>query len=133
MIKGFRDFLLRGNVIELAVAVIIGAAFTAIVNSMVADIITPILGLAGGLPDFSNWRLLADANGAGGIALGNFFNAVISFVITALVVYFLIVVPANRALAVMKRDEPPPAAPELTMDQKLLTEIRDALARQQPR
>lgn len=132
MFKGFRDFLLRGNVIELAVAVIIGAAFSAIITSVVEDLITPILGLIGGIPDFSGWRIAAGADGTGGVGIGNFVNAVITFLITAAVVYFVIVVPANRALAIMKRDEPAPKDPELTMDQKLLTEIRDALTRQQP-
>jgi large conductance mechanosensitive channel len=70
MLQGFRDFILRGNVVDLAVAVIIGAAFGAVVDSMVKDIITPIIGLIGGQPDFANLRLFADAKGQGGIAYG---------------------------------------------------------------
>ena len=124
MFKGFRDFLLRGNVVDLAVAVIIGAALTAIITSFVADIITPLIAAVGGQPDYSSIML-------GPMRVGNFLNAVISFVIIAAVVYFLIVVPMNRAMAYMKRNEPAPKDPEISIDQKLLTEIRDSLQRQQ--
>lgn len=95
MIKGFRDFIMRGNVIDLAVAVIIGAAFTAIVTAFVTDIVTPLIAAVVGKPDFS--ALVLHVNG-GIIAYGLFLNSVISFVLLAAVVYFLIVAPMNYAL-----------------------------------
>lgn len=129
MLKGFRDFILRGNVLDLAVGVIIGAAFGAIVTSLVTDIFTPLIGLIGNQPDFKGLAIGANAAGQGGIRIGNFLNAVISFLLIATAVYFFIVVPANTIMQRMKRDEAvtPPAAP--TRDQLLLEEIRDALMR----
>ena len=124
MLKGFRDFLLRGNVIDLAVAVVVGAAFTSIINVIAAGFITPLIGLIFGTPDYTFLNTET-------FKWGDILNAIISFLITAFVVYFLIVLPANRALAYLKRKEPPATAPELTMDQKLLVEIRDLLQRQQ--
>ena len=99
MIKGFRDFILRGNVLDLAVAVIIGAAFTAIVNSVVKDLINPLIAAVVGKPDFS--ALVLHVNG-GAITYGNFLNALISFVLMAGVVYFFIVLPANSLMARIK-------------------------------
>ena len=99
MLKGFRDFILRGNVLDLAVAVIIGAAFTGIVTSLVADIINPLLAAIVGKPNFS--YLVAHVNG-GEVKYGNFLNAVIAFVMVAGVVYFFIVVPANHMIARQK-------------------------------
>lgn len=118
MLKGFRTFVLRGNVIDLAVGVIIGAAFGAIVDSMVKDLITPILGLVGGTPDFSALK-------AGPVAIGTFINAVIAFLLKAAGLYFLIVVPFNSFAARMAAAPPPPAPP--TPSELLLTEIRDLL------
>ncbi len=114
MLKGFRDFIARGNVIDLAVGVIIGAAFGAIVDSLVKDIITPILGMLGGQPDFSAVKL-------GPVAIGSFVNAVIAFLIKAAGLYFLVVMPFNR-FAARPAATPPPSAQE-----KLLAEIRDLL------
>ena len=117
---GFKDFILRGNVVDLAVGVIIGAAFGGIVDSVTKDIITPIIGAIGGTPDFTAWKV-------GSIGIGAFINAVISFVIKAAVVYFVIVKPFT---AMMARINPPPApgAPApVPADVKLLTEIRDLL------
>ena len=99
MFRGFRDFLLRGNVIELAVAVIIGVAFTAIISSFVADIINPLIAATVGKPDFS--FLILNLNG-GIIKYGNFLNAIISFVLIAAVVYFVIVLPFNSLMARLK-------------------------------
>lgn len=96
MIKGFRDFLLRGNVVDLAVAVIIGAAFTAIVTSFVTNIITPLIAAIVGKPDFS--ALVLKVNG-GIITYGTFLNSVISFVLIAIVVYFMIVAPMNYVMS----------------------------------
>jgi len=102
MFKGFRDFILRGNVLDLAVAVIIGAAFSAIVGSLVKDIITPLIAAVVGKPDFS--ALVLHVNG-GVVTYGNFLNAAISFLLLAAVVYFFIVAPANAMLARMKGPE----------------------------
>jgi large conductance mechanosensitive channel len=97
MLKGFRDFILRGNVIDLAVAVVIGGAFGTIVTALVKDLITPLIAAIGGKPDFSN--LFFTINGSK-FMIGDFVNALISFLIMAAVIYFLIVLPMN---AVMKR------------------------------
>ncbi len=116
MLKGFRDFIARGNIVDLASAVIIGVAFSAIVDSLVKDIITPAIGMLGGQPDFSAIKI-------GSIAIGNFINAVIAFLIKAAAVYFLIVVPFNRFAAKLVA-APPPAPSEI-----YLREIRDLLAK----
>ena len=105
MLKGFRDFILRGNVVDLAVAVIIGAAFNAIVNSMVKDVLTQIIAAVVGKPDFGG--VVFKLNGTP-IYIGNFLNATISFLIVASVVYFGIVLPLNTLLARMKKPAPPP-------------------------
>lgn len=119
MLKGFRNFIWRGNVIDLAVGIIIGAAFSAIVGSLVADVLTPLIGAVFGKPDFSGIAL-------GPIMLGKFLNSVVSFVMVAAGVYFFIVVPMNR-LTRKKEVAPPPPLP--SPEEKLLTEIRDLLAR----
>jgi large conductance mechanosensitive channel len=118
MLKGFRTFIMRGNVIDLAVGVIIGAAFGSIVDSMVKDLITPLIGLLGGSPDFSAWKV-------GPIGIGNFINAVIAFLLKAAGLYFLIVLPFNEFAARMRTAPPPPAPP--TPSELLLAEIRDLL------
>jgi len=108
MLKGFRDFILRGNVVDLAVAVIIGAAFNAIVTSMVKDVLTQFIAAVAGKPDFSG--VVFKVNGSP-IYIGNFLNASISFLIVASVVYFGIVLPLNTLLARIKKPapQPPPA------------------------
>jgi large conductance mechanosensitive channel len=117
MIKEFREFLLRGNVIDLAVAVVIGAAFGAIVTSLVADIITPLLGIFG-IPDFSTWVIqVGDAE----MRIGAFLNTLISFLVIAAVIFFLVVKPMNR---LMPKKADAPAGPS---EVDLLTEIRDEL------
>ncbi len=93
MIKGFRDFILRGNVIDLAVAVVIGAAFGAVVTAFVADIITPLIAAIFGKPDFSG--LYFTVNGSK-FLYGSFINAVISFLLIATAIYFVVVVPMNK-------------------------------------
>jgi large conductance mechanosensitive channel len=102
MLKGFRDFVLRGNVIDLAVAVIIGAAFTNIVASLTKDIINPLIAAIVGKPDFS--YLVAHVNG-GVVTYGNFINAIIAFILLAAVIYFFLVLPTNHLLAKMKGPE----------------------------
>ena len=99
MIKGFRDFILRGNVVDLAVAVVIGAAFGAVVTALTTDLITPLLAAIVSKPDFSS--LIVDVHG-GKILYGSFLNAVIDFVLKAAVIYFLVVVPLNYLLARVK-------------------------------
>jgi large conductance mechanosensitive channel len=101
MLKGFRDFILRGNVIGLAVAVVMGLAFGAVVNSIVKNLVTPLIALIGGAPDFSAIR-------TGPILWGNILNDVLTFLITAAVVYFVIVVPVNRLLEFQRPSEPKP-------------------------
>ncbi|MGN9786856.1 large conductance mechanosensitive channel protein MscL [Nonomuraea sp. ZG12] len=88
--SGFKKFLMRGNVIDLAVAVVIGAAFTAVVSSFVSNLLTPLISAFGGLPDFSSLRLTV---GRSNFMYGDFINAIISFLLVALVLYFLIVKP----------------------------------------
>jgi large conductance mechanosensitive channel len=95
MLKGFRDFILRGNVMDLAVAVIIGAAFTAIVTALTTSIISPLLGAFIGKPNFD--YLVAHVNG-GAIEYGKFFTAVVNFLILAAVVYFFLVLPTQYLL-----------------------------------
>ena len=107
MIKGFRDFILRGNVIDLAVAVVIGAAFSAIINSLVSDIINPLLAAIVKRPDFSS--LVLNVNG-GHIKYGNFMNAVIQFVLVAAAIYFLVVLPLTRLLNKLNPPAPPASA-----------------------
>lgn len=134
MFKEFKQFALRGNVVDLAIGVIIGAAFTGIVNSLVRDIITPPLGLITGGLNFTNlfvvlkggdYATLAEAAKAGAVTLnyGIFLNALISFLIVAFVL-FLVVRWMNRLLAAPPAPVVPPAPPE---DVVLLREIRDLL------
>jgi large conductance mechanosensitive channel len=104
MLKGFRDFILRGNVVDLAVAVIIGAAFNAIVTSLVKDLLTQFIAAIVGKPDFSG--VVFKLNGTP-IYVGNFLNAAISFLIVASVVYFGVVLPLNTMLARIKKPAPP--------------------------
>jgi large conductance mechanosensitive channel len=109
MLKGFRDFILRGNVVDLAVAVILGAAFNAIVTSFVKDILTQLIAAVVGKPDFKD--VVFKLNGTP-IYIGNFLNAVIAFLIVASVVYFAIVAPLNALMARLKK--PAPEAPAAT-------------------
>ena len=102
MLKEFRDFVLRGNVVELAVAVVIGAAFGALVTSFVASFVTPLIAAIGGKPDFSD--LAFTINGSR-FAYGDLINAIIGFLIVAATVFFVIVKPIN-ALAARRRTEP---------------------------
>ena len=122
MLKGFRDFILRGNVVDLAVAVIVGAAFTQIVNSLVADMLTPLLAAIGGQPDFAALTFTINDSE---FRYGRFLNAVISFLIVAAVIYFLVVLPVNALLERRRRGQVPP--PEPTEDILLLRQIRDLL------
>jgi len=119
MFKGFRDFIMRGNVMDLAVAVIIGGAFGKIVSSLVSDIINPVIGATVGKPNFG-FIVLHIGNGT--VTIGNFINNVIEFVIIAGVVYFVFVLPMNSLLARMKKPEAP-AAPTTKNCPECLSEI----------
>jgi large conductance mechanosensitive channel len=104
-VKGFRTFILRGNVLDLAVAVVIGAAFGAVVTALVKDLITPIIAALVGKPDFSN--IFFDVNGSR-FLIGDFINALVSFLLIAAAVYFFVVLPVNTIMARIKRGEAPP-------------------------
>jgi large conductance mechanosensitive channel len=103
MLKEFRDFVLRGNVVDLAVAVVIGAAFGAVVNAAVTDLVTPLIAAIGGEPSFD--RLAFTINGSE-FRYGHFLNQVLSFLLIAAVVFFLVVKPVN---ALLRRFRPEPA------------------------
>jgi large conductance mechanosensitive channel len=104
MFKGFREFVLRGNVIDLAIGVVIGAAFGAVVTSLTKDILTPLIAAIVGKPDFS--ALVLTINGAN-ITYGNFLNALISFLLVAAAVYYFVITPMNAFMARVKRGELP--------------------------
>jgi large conductance mechanosensitive channel len=106
--KGFKQFLLRGNVLDLAVAVVVGTAFTAVVTALVKDLLTPLVGAIIGKPDFS--ALSLDVNGSK-LLVGDFLNAVIAFLMMAAAIYFFVVLPVNTLVARMRRGE---AAPDPT-------------------
>jgi large conductance mechanosensitive channel len=105
MLKGFKQFLMRGNVIDLAVAVVIGAAFGAVVTALVKDLITPLIAAIGGQPDFS--AIVFTVNGSK-FLIGDFVNALISFLMIAAAIYFFVIVPFNTLMARMRRGEVPP-------------------------
>lgn len=104
MLKDFKQFILRGNVVDLAVGVVMGAAFGAVVTSVVKDLLTPLIAAIVGKPDFS--AIAVDVNGSK-LMLGNFLNAVIAFLLIAAAVYFFIVLPVNAIIS-RARKEPPP-------------------------
>src|SRR5271157_399389 len=105
MLKGFKLFLLRGNVVDLAVAVVIGGAFGAVVTALVKDLITPLIAAIGGKPDFS--ALAFTVNGSK-FPIGDFLNAAVSFLLVSAGVYFLVVAPMNALAARRRRGEAPP-------------------------
>jgi large conductance mechanosensitive channel len=105
MLKGFRQFLFRGNVIDLAVAVVIGAAFGAVVAALVKDLITPLIAAIVGKPDFSAIKFTVNGSL---FAIGDFINAVVSFALIAAAIYFFVIVPVNTITARMRRGEAPP-------------------------
>jgi large conductance mechanosensitive channel len=104
MFKGFREFIRRGNVVDLAVAVVIGAAFGALVTSFVANIITPLIAAIFGKPDFSN--LVFTINGSR-FMYGSFINAVVAFLLIALAIYYVVVVPMNKMRERRERGQDP--------------------------
>jgi len=130
MLKGFKEFISRGNVVELAVGVIIGAAFKNIVDALVDGIINPLIAAVIGKPDFSDAFILT-LNGTD-MKFGLLITAVINFILMAFAIYFCIVMPMNALNARRKKAEEL-AEEEASDEVKLLTEIRDALAQGTPR
>jgi large conductance mechanosensitive channel len=125
VLKGFKDFLLRGNVVDLAVAVVIGAAFTAVINQFADSFLTPLVNLLGGGGKLGGTFSIGDQR----FTWGAFVSQVITFAITAAVIYFLVVVPVHRLFERFARgEEPRPVGPT---DVELLVEIRDLLRAQQ--
>jgi large conductance mechanosensitive channel len=124
MLAEFKAFLMRGNVVDLAVAVVIGAAFGLVVQAFVADIITPIIAAIFGKPDFSS--LTFTINGSV-FRYGDFLNALIAFVTVAAAIFFFVVKPMNVLAARRAAGQEPEAEAAPTVDQQLLTEIRDLL------
>src|ERR1700694_5010630 len=104
MLQGFKQFILRGNVLDLAVAVVMGVAFGAVVTALVKDLITPLIAAIVGKPDFS--AITFQINGSK-FPIGDFINAVVSFVLVATAIYFFVVLPINALTARMHREPPP--------------------------
>lgn len=117
--NGFKQFILRGNVVDLAVGVVIGAAFGNLVNSLVKDILTPFIGAIAKVPDFSNLSLTINGSQ---FMYGSFLNVAIAFLLVAASVYFFIVLPMNTLLNKMKRNEVP-ADPTTKKCPECVTEI----------
>ncbi len=117
MVKEFREFILRGNLIDLAVAVVIGTAFAVVIAALVADLVTPLIAAIGGEPDFS--ELSFTINGSE-FLYGHFINALLTFVIVAAVMFFLVIKPVNHLLARARTepatDEPTRSCPECLSD-----------------
>ncbi|WP_336651681.1 MULTISPECIES: large conductance mechanosensitive channel protein MscL [unclassified Leucobacter] len=126
MFKGFKEFLLRGNVIDLAVAVVIGAAFNSVVGRVVDSLINPVIGVVFKADSLDNAMQVA-LPGGGTIAFGALIGALINFVIVAAVVYFVFVLPMNKLKSLQQTDQQEPEAPAGPSEQELLTEIRDLL------
>jgi len=119
MLKGFREFVLRGNVVDMAVGVVVGAAFGTIVTAFVKDLLTPLIAALAGKPDFSGYSF--EVNGAK-FLYGDFINAIIGFLLIAGAVYYFVVLPVNALMARAKKEEPA-AAPEKKTCPECLSEI----------
>jgi large conductance mechanosensitive channel len=124
MIKEFREFILRGNVVDLAIAVVIGAAFGAVVAAFVADLVTPLIAAIGGQPDFADLKFTINGSE---FKYGHFLNAIFSFLIIATVIFFGVVKPLNLLLSRRKEADVTPEAEAPAEDVRLLAEIRDLL------
>ncbi|MDV6373067.1 large conductance mechanosensitive channel protein MscL [Deinococcus arenicola] len=129
MVSGFQKFLLRGNLIDLAVGVLIGAAFGKVVDSFTTGLVLPIIGIFGGVPDFS--ALTFTVNNSI-FKYGAFLTSLLSFVLTAAIIYFFVIVPFNHLMERFKRQEKEAVA-EPSNEEKLLAEIRDAVKAQAAR
>jgi large conductance mechanosensitive channel len=126
MLSGFKTFMLRGNVLDLAVAVVIGAAFGAVVTALVGDLINPLIAAIVGKPDFS--AIQFTINGSK-FMIGHFFNALVSFLLIGAAVYFFVVLPVNTLMARMRRGEAPPPDPTTKKCPECLSEIPIAARR----
>ncbi len=102
MLNGFKQFILKGNVVDLAVGVVIGVAFGSLVSALVKDIITPFIGVFGGVPDFSSITLTVNRSK---FLVGDFINALLSFIIISAVIYFFVVVPMNKLISITKKEK----------------------------
>ncbi|GAA1175074.1 large-conductance mechanosensitive channel protein MscL [Ornithinimicrobium humiphilum] len=130
MLKGFKEFIMRGNVIDLAVAVVIGAAFAAVVEQVVTSLVTPILNAAGGAEVGGlKWRIISDRPDTA-MDFAAIINALIVFLITAAVVYFVLVMPMNKYNEMRMRGKEAPE--EVSEELATLREIRDLLATRRP-
>jgi len=129
MLKGFKEFIMRGNVVDLAVAVVIGGAFTLVVTALVKDILTPLIAAIAGKPDFSQLTFTINKSR---FAYGDFINNVINFLLVAAAIYFVIVVPMKKMTELRARriaaGQPVEEAAVPTDEAVLLREIRDLLA-----
>jgi large conductance mechanosensitive channel len=101
-VSGFKKFILRGNVVDLAVGIVIGASFGNVVQALVKSLITPLIGVFGGIPDFSEWYFTVNSSR---FAIGEFINALLSFLILAAVIYFFVVMPVNKLMDRFKPEE----------------------------
>jgi len=119
MLKGFKDFIFRGNVVDLAVAVLMGAAFGGVVSAFVKDLLTPLIAAVAGKPDFSGLTFTVNNSK---FLYGDFINAVVSFLLVAAAIYFFVVAPLN-ALAARLKKEAPPAPPATRPCPECLSEI----------
>jgi large conductance mechanosensitive channel len=117
-LKGFRAFLLRGNVVDLAVAVVIGAAFGTVVQAFVKDLVTPLIAAIGGKPDFTSLNFTINNSK---FTYGDFFNALIAFVVIAAVIYYFVVLPVNALIARARKE--PPADPTTKKCTECMSEI----------
>lgn len=102
MFSGFKKFIMRGNVVDLAVGVVMGSAFGNVVSSLTKDLITPVIGFVAGTPDFSGFKL-------GPILIGNFINAIVAFLLVSIAIYFFIIIPMNALTSRLPKDETPAA------------------------
>ena len=132
MLQGFREFITRGNVLDLAVAVVIGAAFSGVISGLVNGFIMPLIGWLVGAPDFTaiafsipNWR-----GGSTEFQIGLFIQGLIMFVLIAAAIYFFVIIPVRKLSELRKRAEEPTVEESLAEDVVLLTEIRDLLRAQ---
>ena len=130
MLQGFKEFIMRGNVIELAVAVIIGGAFTAIVTAFTSGIIEPLLAAVGGSPEFGLGFHLREGNPATFVNIGGILTAIFNFLIIAGVIYFLMIMPMNKLAEINARRKGIEPEEATATETELLAEIRDLLIEQ---
>lgn len=131
MIKGFKDFILQGNVVDLAVAVVLGTAFGAVVNSLVENVLMPLISALVGAPDFDSFAAV-EING-NMILFGVLLTQIVNFLLIAAAIYFVVVVPMNKVIEARKKRLGIEDEDEVEPNTQLLTEIRDLLQQQSTR